>query len=61
MLKQSAQKIQDVLHERGLTYTIKQYPQSTRTADDAARAIGCDVGAIVKTLVFKTNDGSKRS
>ena len=30
--------------------------QSARTAQDAATALGCDVGAIVKSLVFKAGD-----
>lgn len=32
--------------------TVKEFPQGTRTAVDAARAVGCDVGQIVKSLVF---------
>jgi prolyl-tRNA editing enzyme YbaK/EbsC (Cys-tRNA(Pro) deacylase) len=32
--------------------TVKQFPSGTRTASDAARAVGCDVGQIVKSLVF---------
>jgi len=32
--------------------TVKAFPQGTRTAVDAARAVGCDVGQIVKSLVF---------
>ena len=32
--------------------TVKEFPQGTRTAEDAARAVGCDVGQIVKSLVF---------
>jgi prolyl-tRNA editing enzyme YbaK/EbsC (Cys-tRNA(Pro) deacylase) len=31
---------------------VRQFPSGTRTADDAARAVGCDVGQIVKSLVF---------
>ena len=30
--------------------------KSARTAHDAATALGCNVGAIVKSLLFKTND-----
>ena len=30
--------------------------QSARTAQDAATALGCDVGAIVKSLLFKAGD-----
>src|SRR4030081_2126314 len=32
--------------------TIKEFPEGTRTAVDAARAVGCEVGQIVKSLVF---------
>lgn len=31
---------------------VREFPQGTRTAVDAARAVGCDVGQIVKSLVF---------
>jgi prolyl-tRNA editing enzyme YbaK/EbsC (Cys-tRNA(Pro) deacylase) len=31
---------------------VRQFPEGTRTAIDAARAIGCDVAQIVKSLVF---------
>jgi prolyl-tRNA editing enzyme YbaK/EbsC (Cys-tRNA(Pro) deacylase) len=31
---------------------VRRFPEGTKTAADAARAIGCDVGAIVKSLVF---------
>ena len=31
---------------------IKEFPEGTRTAVDAARAVGCEVGQIVKSLVF---------
>ncbi|MGH7765572.1 MAG: YbaK/EbsC family protein [Candidatus Dormibacteraceae bacterium] len=31
---------------------VKEFPEGTRTAVDAARAVGCDVAQIVKSLVF---------
>ncbi len=31
---------------------VRRFPQGTKTAPDAARAIGCDVAQIVKSLVF---------
>jgi len=34
------------------TIAVKEFPAGTRTAVDAARAVGCDVGQIVKSLVF---------
>ncbi|HSS61190.1 MAG TPA: YbaK/EbsC family protein [Candidatus Limnocylindrales bacterium] len=36
----------------GFGVTVRQFPGGTRTAVDAARAVGCDVGQIVKSLVF---------
>ena len=35
-----------------LGVTVRRYPDGTRTASDAARAVGCEVGQIVKSLVF---------
>jgi prolyl-tRNA editing enzyme YbaK/EbsC (Cys-tRNA(Pro) deacylase) len=32
--------------------TVKTFPQETRTAVEAARAVGCELGQIVKSLVF---------
>ena len=40
------------LSEADAGVTIKEFPEGTRTAADAARAVGCDVGQIVKSLVF---------
>ena len=36
----------------GIEPRIRRFPEGTKTAADAARAIGCDVAQIVKTLVF---------
>jgi prolyl-tRNA editing enzyme YbaK/EbsC (Cys-tRNA(Pro) deacylase) len=36
----------------GVAIAVKQFPAGTRTAVDAANAIGCEVGQIVKSLVF---------
>ena len=35
---------------------VREFPQGTRTAADAAAAIGCEVGAICKSLVFRVGD-----
>jgi prolyl-tRNA editing enzyme YbaK/EbsC (Cys-tRNA(Pro) deacylase) len=40
----------------GLDVEVRTFPQGTRTADDAAAAIGCDVAQIVKSLVFVVDD-----
>jgi Cys-tRNA(Pro) deacylase len=38
--------------EHGLELDVREFPEGTRTAADAARAIGCQVDQIVKSLVF---------
>ncbi|HUO70382.1 MAG TPA: YbaK/EbsC family protein [Solirubrobacteraceae bacterium] len=48
----TAAKLQSRLHERGLDIAVQVLPDSTRTAPEAAAAIGCEVGQIVKSLVF---------
>ena len=35
-----------------IAVSVREFPQGTRTAVDAARAVGCEVGQIVKSLVF---------
>ena len=52
-ISSSARKVQEALIEHGVTSQVVEMPQSTRTADDAARAAGCQVGQIVKSLIFK--------
>lgn len=52
-LSASAQKVQDALAARGMSLQVMELPGSTRTAIEAAQAIGCSVGQIVKSLVFR--------
>ena len=40
------------LAESNTGLSVKTFPAGTRTATDAARAVGCEVGQIVKSLVF---------
>jgi prolyl-tRNA editing enzyme YbaK/EbsC (Cys-tRNA(Pro) deacylase) len=35
---------------------VRRFPEGTKTAQDAARAIGCEVGQIVKSLVFMADE-----
>jgi prolyl-tRNA editing enzyme YbaK/EbsC (Cys-tRNA(Pro) deacylase) len=42
--------------ELGLAIEVRTFPDGTRTAADAAAAIGCDVAQIVKSLVFVVDD-----
>lgn len=43
----------------GLSVTIRTMPESTRAAEEAAIACGCSVGAIVKSLVFRSRDDQR--
>ena len=36
----------------GAGIAVKEFPEGTRTAVDAAQAVGCELGQIVKSLVF---------
>ena len=48
----TAVRVQERLRERGLDVSVRVLPDSTRTAGEAAAAVGCEVGQIVKSLVF---------
>ena len=48
----TAARVQERLRERGLDVSVQVLPDSTRTAGEAAAAVGCEVGQIVKSLVF---------
>jgi prolyl-tRNA editing enzyme YbaK/EbsC (Cys-tRNA(Pro) deacylase) len=52
-LSASAQKVQNALNALGLNLEVVELPASTRTAMEAAQAIGCEVGQIVKSVVFR--------
>ena len=48
----TAQRVAEAARELGLAITVKEFTETTRTAEDAARAIGCTVAQIVKSLLF---------
>ena len=49
----SVERVRAVLDAQGMNSEIKTFDQSTRTAKDAASAIGCIVGQIAKSLIFR--------
>ncbi|GIV63494.1 MAG: YbaK/EbsC family protein [Chloroflexota bacterium] len=53
-LSDSARKVQAALFSLGLSCQVVELPASTRTAPEAAQAVGCQVGQIVKSLIFRT-------
>lgn len=52
-LSDSAHRVQNFLLERGFSFEVRELPGSTRTAQEAAESIGCDVAQIAKSLIFK--------
>jgi len=58
-LSKSAQNIQDILAAKGLRYNVVELAASTRTAQEAALAIGCEVAQILKSLIFRTKESNK--
>ncbi|HAT6902722.1 TPA: YbaK/EbsC family protein [Legionella pneumophila] len=58
-LSKSALKVQEVLSNKGLNFKVIELPSSTRTANEAAETIGCEVSQIVKSLIFRMKDGDR--
>jgi prolyl-tRNA editing enzyme YbaK/EbsC (Cys-tRNA(Pro) deacylase) len=48
----NVERVVTAAHAAGLAIEIERFPEGTRTAADAARAVGCEVAQIVKSLVF---------
>jgi prolyl-tRNA editing enzyme YbaK/EbsC (Cys-tRNA(Pro) deacylase) len=48
--------VRERLRARGLEVEVVVLPESTRTAGDAAEACGCEIGQILKSLVFIVDD-----
>ncbi len=55
----SAQKIQNILRGLGSDYKVIEFSESTRTAQEAADRVGCQLGQIVKSLIFKGSTSNK--
>jgi prolyl-tRNA editing enzyme YbaK/EbsC (Cys-tRNA(Pro) deacylase) len=52
-LSPSAHRIQEALQSLGVGSRVTEMSATTRSAQDAARAVGCEVGQIAKSLVFQ--------
>ena len=50
----SARRVQEAIAQRGLDLAVFELEIPVRTAADAAAAVGCEVGQIAKSLVFRT-------
>jgi Cys-tRNA(Pro) deacylase len=49
-------RVVEAAAREGLAIDVRRFPEGTRTAADAARAVGCEVSQIVKSLVFIADD-----
>lgn len=56
-LHRNSRRVLEAAAALGLRLKVTRFPAGTRTAQDAAAAIGCEVGAIVKSLVLVTPEG----
>lgn len=55
-LPKSARRVQECLEGMGADFEVREFPASTRTARDAAQAVGCEVDQIAKSLVFRDGE-----
>ncbi len=58
-LKEAEQRVAQAGRALGLEIEVRQMGRSTRTAGEAAEAIGCDVAQIVKSLIFRGKASGK--
>jgi prolyl-tRNA editing enzyme YbaK/EbsC (Cys-tRNA(Pro) deacylase) len=49
-------RVTAALARAGVDAEIREFPEGTRTAAEAAAAVGCEVGQICKSLVFRVGD-----
>jgi len=56
-LSSAAVRVQELLRASGSSAVVTQFPVTARTAAEAAAAIGCTVGQIAKSLVFRAKSG----
>ena len=52
----NVERVVSYAQSAGLNLEVRRFPEGTKTAQDAANAIGVSVGQIVKSLVFGVDD-----
>ncbi|WP_227010151.1 YbaK/EbsC family protein [Pelagibius marinus] len=58
-MKDSARRVQQAIESAGFDFQVREFPASTRTSEEAAAAIGCDVAQIAKSLIFRAKDSNR--
>jgi len=54
--KEPVKRVQEFIAQFDSKLKVLALDTTARTAKDAAKSLGCEVGAIVKSLVFRTDD-----
>jgi len=54
--KEPVKRVQEFINQFNPQLKVLVLDTTARTAKDAAESLGCEVGAIVKSLVFRTDD-----
>ena len=54
-------RVEAALNAAGINFQIAEFSESTRTSEEAAAAIGCDVAQIAKSLIFQRTRTGPRS
>jgi prolyl-tRNA editing enzyme YbaK/EbsC (Cys-tRNA(Pro) deacylase) len=52
----SVERVRQALQQAGHDDTILTFPEGTRSAADAAAAIGCEIAQIAKSIIFRAGD-----
>jgi Cys-tRNA(Pro) deacylase len=55
VVSDSSRRVVDAGRRLGISVEISRFPEGTKTAAEAAAAVGCEVAAIVKSLVFEVD------
>ncbi|SFC56661.1 YbaK/EbsC family protein [Tropicimonas isoalkanivorans] len=55
-MSNSLTRVTDALESAGVTYTLREMSESTRTAKDAAEAVGCEIDQIAKSIILETEE-----
>lgn len=58
-LSAAAERVQRAVRAKGYDFEVHELPESTRTAAEAAEAVGCAVAEIAKSLVFKSRNSGQ--
>ena len=56
MQKETVKRVSKILKDFDETFSVNTLENSARTANEAAASLNCEVGAIVKSLIFKTEN-----